>query len=102
MIKESYMEVSNYHKISSGCLLGSFDVFIKHWGLRIFQCKLFGKDGRRWIVFPTRQYETRSGEKKHLEYISMRKDKKAKFDESCIKLLDQLVAQDTGSDDYAF
>lgn len=90
------MEISNYRSIGKGCLVGSFDVNIPEWGMSIHECKLFEKEGQKWVGFPSRQYETAKGEKKREEYVTMNKDQKAKFDTKCLeKLSAQLPAQRT-------
>jgi hypothetical protein len=87
------MEVSNYKRINVGALLGSFDVTIPEWGLTIHECKLFEKDGRKWVGFPSRQYETAKGEKKRVEYVNLNKESKSRFDAGCLKKLEALSLQ---------
>ena len=68
-------------------MIASFDVSVPEWGLTISECKVFGKDGSRWIGFPSRQYEGANGEKKHHDLVRMEKEKKAKFEASCLEKL---------------
>jgi hypothetical protein len=86
------MDISNYRNIGKGCLVGSFDVTIPEWGLSIHECKLFEKDGRRWVGFPSRQYETAKGEKKHEDYVMMDKDRKKGFDAKCLEKLSTMIS----------
>ena len=84
------MEISNYKNVNAGALKGSFDVTIPEWGLMIHECKLFEKDGRRWIGLPSKQYETAKGEKKRVEYVKLSKEMKLRFDASCLGKLETL------------
>ena len=81
------MEIVNYKEIKRGHLIASFDVTMPEWDLGIHECKLFEKDGRKWIGFPSRQYEM-NGEKKYFEYVIFGRESKAKFDAKCLSLLD--------------
>jgi hypothetical protein len=84
------MEVANWRNINKGCLKGSFDVTIPAYGLTIHECKLFEKDGRQWVGFPSRTY-TSGGEEKHFDYVRLTKERKAGFDAECLKLLAPLM-----------
>ena len=85
------MEVSNWKSIGRGCLKGSFDVTMPAYGLTICECKVFEKEGRKWVSFPCRMYETKTGEKKHQDYVTLTKDRKPEFEKECIKLLFPLM-----------
>ena len=63
------IECINYRSHLKGHLLGFADLRIEKWGIDIFGCTLFQKDGRRWINLPGREYLNQEGEKKHLPFL---------------------------------
>ncbi len=83
------MEISNFKKVNSGCLICCFDVSIPEWGLTIAECKLFEKDGRRWVGLPSKQ----TSDRRYVELVSLSKEMKAKFEVSCLTKLASLLAQ---------
>lgn len=81
------MEILRYRAINKGAVVGSFDVRIPKWGVIINDCTLFEKDGRRWISFPSKPYES-EGQKKYFPMIQfVQKDHMAKFTEAVMPLL---------------
>ena len=83
------MEIFNLKKINSGCLLCCFDVSIPEWGLTIAECKLFEKDGRKWVGFPSKQ----TSDRRYVELVSLSKEMKAKFEVSCLAKLAPLLSR---------
>jgi hypothetical protein len=53
--------VSNFKPIDKGSVAASFSVEAPHF--KIHNCLYFKKDGKRWIGWPSRQYETDTGSK---------------------------------------
>lgn len=51
-----------------GTLLGFADIFVPKWGVEIYGLTYHQKDGKRWVNFPSREYE-KDGEKKHMSYF---------------------------------
>ena len=65
---QTSVEISHYKSMEKGALLGFFTLIEYNedcpLGRRIVGCKLFGKDGRRWIGFPDKEAPAKSpGEK---------------------------------------
>lgn len=48
--------------------MGAASIFVPKWGIEIHGITLHQKDGKRWINFPSRQYE-KDGEKKYMPYF---------------------------------
>lgn len=66
------IECLKYKAVNKGSLLGFADFFIPKMGLEIYNCQLFQKDGRRWVMFPQKEYTTGSGEKKYIGLVRFR------------------------------
>lgn len=79
------MDITNYRPINKGCLQSCFDVTIPEWGMTIFGCCLFEKEGRKWIGMPSRQYQSKEGETKQMTCLSLEKKYKERFDKACIE-----------------
>lgn len=60
--------ISNYKVIKKGFLEASLDVTVPEWGLEIREIKLFSKEGRQWLSFPSREYE-KDGKKTYFSYV---------------------------------
>lgn len=86
------MEVKNYKSISKGCLLGKFDIEIKEWGgLTIMDCTLFQKDEKRWITLPSREYQTKDGQKKHFGLVKFSPEIFKKLESASLIQLDKFM-----------
>lgn len=82
------MEIQNYKSINKGCLIGKFDIEIKEWGeLKICDCTVFEKDGKRWISLPSRQFESKDGTKKHFSLVKFNMDVFKKLEASALEKL---------------
>lgn len=57
-----------YNPYAKGSLLGFADIFVPKWGVEIYGLTFHEKEGKRWINFPSREYE-KDGEKKHASYF---------------------------------
>lgn len=64
------IDIVRYETLNKGALVAKFDVKIQKWGgLIIRDCSLFDSNGKKWITFPSRQYEV-EGKKKYFEYLA--------------------------------
>jgi len=75
------MEISNLRKINKGSLIASFDVVFPKWAqFTIHDCKLFEKEGKRWISFPSIPFE-KDGKTMYKKTISFEEEayKKIQF-----------------------
>lgn len=63
------IECTAYKQVGKGMVLGYASVFVEKWGIEIFNITVFQKDGKRWISFPTREYEDEDGKKKYIPHI---------------------------------
>jgi hypothetical protein len=62
------IECIRYTPINKNHCLGIATIFVPKWGVEINGITLLQKDGRRWISFPSKQYE-KDGEKKYMPYF---------------------------------
>jgi hypothetical protein len=85
------IEILRYKPINKGAMLGFFDCYIEKFGLEIFGCSLYEKDGRRWVNFPAKPYEE-EGQKKFSPDLRFRRREHAEaFSEACKKALDHFL-----------
>lgn len=84
------MEIINYRKIEQGFLVASFDVIIPNWGNIIFKkCKLFNKNGHRWVSFPSNKFE-KDGKTLYTPNVAFQeKQTHKKFEIKLIELIDK-------------
>lgn len=92
------MKVLNYRPINKGPLLGSFDLTLvldktcAGSEMTIHDCKLFEKNGQRWVGFPSRPYQSKEGETKYAPYVSVQqKEFKSKIDAECLHQLELMM-----------
>ena len=78
------MQILNLKKIEKPPFICSFDLGI--YGLIIRDLKVMETSGKRWIAFPSRQYEE-GGKKKYFSYIQVMEDKKEAFNTAVFNLL---------------
>jgi len=62
------LEIQNYKHLGKGYLQGTCDIKIPLWGnFIIYGISIFEKDGKKWISFPSREYE-KEGQKKWFQH----------------------------------
>ena len=83
------IEIKNFKRIDKGALQGSFSIYIPEWELTINDVTYFVKEGRRWISFPSREYE-KDGEKKYWPFIKFPKERMEAFTTAVIAQIDKL------------
>ena len=59
--------------VNKGSLLGFCDLSIPQMGMDIFNIAIFQKGSHKWISFPSKEYESETGEKKYLPYIRFKR-----------------------------
>lgn len=64
MIKCTY-----FNPYEKGALKGFATLFIEKWQFEIMDCKLYEKDGRRWISFPMKEFKDKNGDVKYKPYV---------------------------------
>ena len=86
------MEISNFKMIGKGSLIGTFDLTIPEWGaLKICECAVFVKDGKKWITLPSRVYE-KDGQKKYFGLVKFNETVFRKLEASALIQLDKLIS----------
>jgi len=91
------MKVLNYRPINKGSLKGGFDLTLvldktaEGSEMTVHDCKLFEKNGQRWVGFPSRSYQSKEGETKYAPYVSVGKELKSKIESECLSQMDSLV-----------
>lgn len=82
------LEIIDYKPINKGALASQFTVKIKSMGdMLLRKCKLFEKDGSRWVSLPAEPYE-KDGQKKYYSLVSFADVKD--YDKFCAKILETL------------
>jgi hypothetical protein len=85
------MEISNFKSIAKGSLIGTFDITIPEWGaLKICECAVFEKDGKKWITLPSRVYE-KDGQKKYFGLVKFNETVFKKLEASALTQLDKMI-----------
>lgn len=69
------IECINFKSYKEGCLQGFADFYISKWKAEIYGCKLYSKDGRRWVTLPSKEYINDEGEKKYSYIFRFRESK---------------------------
>lgn len=59
------MECVSFRAYEKGMLQGFADLNIPKWGAEMKGCKLFMKNGKRWVTPPSKEFENEKGEKKY-------------------------------------
>lgn len=86
------MKIQNYRSINKGALVSSFDIIIPKWGnFTIKECKLFQKNGQRFISMPSKEYE-HEGKKKYYSLVAFQeKDMFEKFSAQVLLAIDEFA-----------
>ncbi len=62
------IEIVKYTVLNKGALIGTFSIRVPKWGGFIIQDMAhFQQDTKKWITFPSKQYES-EGKKKYMPY----------------------------------
>ena len=62
---------TQFKEMNKGSLLGFANIYIPKWGIEVYGISLFQKGDRKWVSFPSREYE-KDGEKKYLSHLKFR------------------------------
>ena len=68
------IECIKFRPHNKGCLEGFADLFVDKWGIEIYGCTLYCKNGQRWLNLPAKETDD-NGEKKFFPTLRFR-DKK--------------------------
>ena len=84
--------VEKYVAVNKGALVGTCNIRVLKWGdLLINDIKIFEKDGKRWIAFPGKEYES-EGKKKYWSYLQFKDNKLMNaFQEQIFKALEEYM-----------
>lgn len=66
------IECEKFKSCPRGYFLGFADFYVGLWKLEIKDCKLYSKEGKRWINFPQKEYFGENDEKKYSSLIRFR------------------------------
>jgi hypothetical protein len=67
------VELIRFKACEKGTLLGFADLYIKSIGLEVYGCKLFQKNGQKWVGMPAREYkDEQTNETKYQNIIYFR------------------------------
>lgn len=81
----SEITCTKYRFLGKGALVANVNILVPKWGLEINDLTIWSKEGRKWVSFPSRQYE-KDGEKKYAPYL--RFEKKEHMDAFAKKVMD--------------
>lgn len=85
----SGIKLSFYKEINSGSLASSFNLVIPSLGLTLVDCKLFIKDSKKWIGWPSTSYEGKDGQKKYKKLAFFDREKEVRLLSLIRKLIDE-------------
>lgn len=66
------IECRKFRYVGKGAIVGNADLYVPQFGLHIYNCTVFQKDGRRWLSFPSKEKDV-NGEKKFFPQIRFEK-----------------------------
>lgn len=93
------IECIKYKAINKGSFLGFADIYIPKTGQEIYGCKLYQKDGRRWVSLPSNEFINEQGEKKYAPMMKYRDPEHQKlFLEACVKAIEAKCAEPVSND----
>jgi len=93
------IECLKYKVLNKGSLEGFANIFVPSWGIEINGIAIFRKNGKRWVNFPSKEYES-DGVKKYYPYIRFKDDKhKDLFDFEVIEAI-QAFGQDNAQQTF--
>lgn len=87
------MECTHYTDLNKGSLLGFATIHVPSWNLVFSGLAVFQKDGRRWINFPSKEYQNKDGETKYMPYVRFTdRDVNDRFVKSALTAIDKFCA----------
>lgn len=63
------IECRKFKSFSKGSLQGFADLYFPKWGIEIKSCTLHMKEGKRWVNFPSKEFENENKEKVYMSLI---------------------------------
>ena len=83
------MECISWKAYEKGILQGFADLKIDKWGIVVKGCKLFMKDGKRWVSPPSNEFTNENGKKKYSPAFKFITQELAKsFSEKAVKAIE--------------
>lgn len=90
------IECTKFTSFKKNLLLGFADLFVEKWGVEIRGCKLFQKEGKRWLTLPDREFKTPEGETAYAPIIYFKEMEHLKsFTEEAKKAIDKWCQNNT-------
>jgi hypothetical protein len=96
------MECIEWKAYEKGLLRGFADINVEKWGIILKGCKMFMKDGKRWVTPPSTEFTNEKGEKKYnpsLKFIDPEFVKA--FSEKAVKAIETYCKQPEDKEDVA-
>ena len=89
------IECLKFKYVGKGSLLGFADLFVPAFGLEIYGCSVFQKDGRKWISFPSRETGVdESGKKKYWPHLRFKsRESMDKFSIAALQAIEPKVQE---------
>lgn len=80
----------DHYDSPSSTLKGTCNFLLSELGMELRNCLYFEKGEQRWINYPSKKYETKTGETAYFSYIFFKdKENHTKFQHECLKALDE-------------
>lgn len=93
------MECKKFTTHISGAMQGFADIYVPKWRAIVHGCRLFMKDGRRWVTLPSNKYEHRDGGEAFSPTMSFdSKEFDKAFSEQAKKAIDEWCAKNANGD----
>jgi len=90
----SKIECLGFRSHNSGILQGFAKLHVPAWGVEIDGCKVFQKEGQRWLKLPDREYKNAEGETKWAPTVRfVEKRHQDLFSTAALKAVDEWCAE---------
>lgn len=88
------IECTNFKEHKEGCLTGFADFYIEKWQAEVKGCKIFEKDGKRWVKLPDRKFINDEGDTAYAPILKfLHVESNQIFSEKAIEAIDKFKSQ---------
>ena len=63
------IQCRKFKSFQKGSLQGFADLYFPKWGVEVKGCTLHMKEGKRWVNFPSKEFDNDKGEKVYMSLI---------------------------------
>ena len=89
------IECIKFRHVGKGSLVGYADLYVPAFGLEIYGCQVFCKDGRKWMTFPSKETGVdENGKKKYWPHVRFRsRESMDNFSSSAMIAIDEEISK---------